>query len=254
MPAKRKSQNNSNSSSKKAKVEAPNCFQFIGANMTKEISSYLSLGDLSRFKLACKETNSAVKMPKPIRISKWNFEHACKTPGYHFIKLEGQDTTLQRHINDCGGSKEMTFIAVTDLVIDFCGNKENDQFARKTIGTLFPKLKSLKLIRCAHDVEILIPQCMTNLTTLEIYTSGSIKVFGDQEIENARLCSTQKYIEGNNNIELLPWNTYNMEHGKNYKYYGKKICVNMFVNIFQQGCAIFGPRADFVPNQKFLTQ
>lgn len=253
MPTKRKSQTTiSDFFSKKVKVEVPNCFQFISENITKEISAYLSLKDLYHFKLACKYINSSVKISKPIQITKKNFELACKTPGYHFIKLKGDDGMVQDFVNDYGIFKEIKYIDVTDLVIDFGGEKKNDRFFKNAVGTLFPNLKSLKFIRCAQDVDIMLPRCLTNLTTLEIYTSGCITLTGDHKVENVRLCSTHDSFGKPATIEVLSWDICDMEHGKNYKYHAKTIILNVHVSMSEKRFDFFGPRADFVPNPNFL--
>lgn len=236
---------------KKAKVEEESqCFFPLDIyEITYGISAYLPLKDLYHFKLACKDTwNGSVNIPQLIQITKDNFEEACKKPGCHSIKLEGKDRAIQHTINSYGLAQEVNYPAVTDLIIDFCGNKKNDKLTRSAVGLLFPKLKSLKYIHCAHDAEILILQSMKDLTTLEIYTSETIRIYGDHEVENVRLCSTQKSIEGFPTIELLPWNVFNLNHGKNYKYYAEKVGLGSMDKM----SVISGPYSDFVPNPNFL--
>lgn len=232
--------------SKKAKIEELTCFQKIGQDITKQITMYLSHKDLYHFKLTSKETNiNSIEMPKHTQITMENFEEACNTVGVHTIKLDKENEGLQQKLNNCGITKDLEYLLVTDLLIDFCGNKENRHISRCTIGLLFPKLKSLKYIRCAHDVELLIPYRDEPLALLEIYTSGVIKLYCDRTIGGAHLCSTDKSILEAPTIAILPWNIFNIDHIQKIKYHGEKVAIGRITS---------GPHSDFVPNPKFQSQ
>lgn len=185
---KRTTKSNSNSSSKKTKVEKPCYFPFGIQNVADEIIKYLEGRHLMNFKLACKASNEATKGKScTIEITRRTFDRTTSTPGCHLIKCDGVDAIeIESYL--------MSFLSrsypeIKHLTFDYCGDDTLPPIYQPFINRL-ESLHTLRIIRCRGDVELKV----YGLSSLEIYTSGCIDLTIKKPIGKALLHSTEDFI------------------------------------------------------------
>lgn len=245
MPAKRtlESTSNSNSTSKKIKVEEPNCFQSIGVNMTRNIAKYLAGDYLKNFKLICKEINDMTRdMSCAIEMTPENFPRTSRTPGYHLIKVEGEKPKLVDYLDS---SSYTLYPEIKHLIIDHCG-KESPKFKYDFISVYFDFIRSVRIIKCKDRVNLGVSENDLYFSSLEIYTTGSIKLKLYKELNKALLCATQDSAS----ITIQLSREVPIDHASGTRCFAAKSI------ILSGGELVPTPHTygTFVPNKKFLSQ
>lgn len=223
------------------------CYFPLGVrDIIRKIGGYLEGDHIIDYKLVCKEINKAMDSikPEPMEITLENFRRTCMVPGYHFIRIGDDTSTLCTTIH----FREWKPV-VAHLIVDYCGKAPTLMTKPQEIISFF-KLRSLKVIRSASYVVLDVPEEYSSLSTLEIYSAAYMTIILRRKIENVRLFSkdfkTDPYlttIEIKTTKELI-------EYAKGIPY-----CANSR-DVFElesgKSHGRNGSHKDFVPNSKFL--